>query len=106
MTHSGSEVGVREDPDRMIIMDSRSCGIDMNLVVTALRQDRVVLLRNVEADGADNVMRALADRLGLGASLELQAGFAGFLGHRHNIGKYFMSVSDRSDYQFVPPHSE
>jgi len=51
-------------------------------------------------------MQAVAGKLGLGDALELQAGLAGFIGHRHNIGKYFMSVNERSDYQFVTPHSE
>jgi hypothetical protein len=66
----------------------------------------VVLIPNVAGDDIDSLIENVAEQLGLRASLELQAGFAGFLGHRRNIGKYFMTVNNRGDYQFIPPHSE
>jgi hypothetical protein len=43
---------------------------------------------------------------GLEEALELQAGFAGHEGHRHAIGRFFMSVNRRDEYHFIPPHSE
>lgn len=36
----------------------------------------------------------------------MQSAFASSLGHRENVGQYYMSVNKRGDYQFVAPHSE
>jgi hypothetical protein len=51
-------------------------------------------------------MLRIANGFGLEDNLALQAGFAAHLGHRHNIGQYFMSVNTRGDYRFIPWHSE
>jgi hypothetical protein len=51
----------------------------------------------------------MADMLGLADKLTLQAGFATARsrgGRRDNMGKYFMSVTERESYQFISPHSE
>jgi hypothetical protein len=64
------------------------------------------LIQNVDQDQAEITMQEVAKKLGLSEALKLQAGFAGLHGHRHNIGQYFMSVNQRGDYQFIPPHSE
>ena len=106
MADNRSELRVPEDIGKLIIMEHSSQGIDLDLVLASLRRDLVVLVRSVSADQADGVMHAVADRLGLSNALKLQAGFASFLGHRYNIGKYFMSVNNRDDYHFITPHSE
>jgi hypothetical protein len=85
------------------------CGardLDVDIILSSLAEDSVVLIPNVAGDDIDSMIVTVAERLGLRGSLELQAGFAGFLGHRSNIGKYFMTVNNRGDYQFIPPHSE
>jgi hypothetical protein len=80
--------------------------LDVDAVVGTLRRDLVCLLRNVDPKNADNTIEAVATELGLLEKLELQAGFAAVLGHRHNVGKYFMTVNKREESQFIPPHSE
>jgi hypothetical protein len=106
MADDGREVCVPDNLERLYIMDHSGGEVDVDVVLKSLRQDLVVLVQNVGADWADHAMHQIASRLGLGDSLKLQAGFAAFQGHRHNIGRYFMSVNKRDDYQFVPPHSE
>jgi len=87
-------------------MEYNNSGIDLDFVLESLRQDRVVLVQKVGTEQADMVIYEVAGRLGLRDALELQAGLAGLFGHRHNLGKHFMTVNKRSDYQFVTPHSE
>jgi hypothetical protein len=99
-------IGVPEDSRRLTVLDHPDSETDVKIILELLRLDQVVLIQNVNAELADNVMHDIADRLHLSDSLKLQAGFASFAGHRHRIGKYFMSVNKRSDYQFIPPHSE
>lgn len=106
MVIDGSEINVPEDIRRLTLVEHENRAIDVALVVESLRRDQVVLIRNLNGEQADRVMSDTASGLGLSGALELQAGFAGFLGHRHNIGKYFMSVNKRDNYQFVTPHSE
>src|SRR5262249_26878908 len=105
LTVKESHLDLPEDSSRLVTI-ANSHDANLDFVRKSLQEDLVVLIRNVEADRADTVMRDVADGFGLGETLELQAGLAGLKGHRHNIGKYFMSVTQRSDYQFVCPHSE
>jgi len=106
MPDNRSELSVPEDVSRLMTMSHDGREINVDLIIESLRRDLVVLIRNVAADQVDSVVYSIADRLGLGDALKVQASLAGFLGHRHNIGKYFMSVNKRGDYQFIPPHSE
>lgn len=101
-----SEFDIPEDRSKLVIQENGNDGVDLNMIVSSLQRDLVVLARNVTAKQADEILYKVAQKLGLSESLELQAGFAAFHGHRRNIGKYFMSVNTRSDYQFIPPHSE
>jgi hypothetical protein len=101
-----SDIRVIEDTNKIGILERCGGGGDVDAILALLQQDLVVLLKNIDATEADELMRKVADRLGLGAQLELQAAFAAYHGHRHNIGKYFMSVDRRYDYQIIPPHSE
>lgn len=92
--------------DRMVILQRGRGDIDREAILAALRSDLVVLIRGLTADEADQTIQRVVEKLGLREQLELQAGFAAFRGHRHNIGKYYMTVNRRGDYQFIPPHCE
>jgi hypothetical protein len=95
-----------EDISRVVVLPPKNPVIDVDLAIHSLRQDQVVLIQDVGAGKADNIMHDVAQKLGLLDSLQLQAGFADLRGHRYKIGKFFMSVNKRKDYQFVTPHSE
>jgi len=94
---------IEEDRSRLLTIDGEASAAS---IAAALRGDLVVLIRNVTSDGAEGLIRDVAEQFDLVERLELQAGFAGFLGHRHPIGEYFMSVNVRGDYEFISPHSE
>ena len=100
------DINIPDGLDRLIAVESDGLEADTSLILEALRRDSVVLVRHCDANRADKLIRQVAAGLGVIDSLELQAGFAGFLGHRHNMSTYFMSVNRREDYQFVSPHSE
>jgi len=104
-----SSIKIPEHTDRLVAVEHEGRGIDVDRVLDVLRHDNVVLARNLGKDQADNLIHDLADKLALSDALKLQAGFATFRsqgGQRDNIGKYFMSVTPRHDYQFITPHSE
>src|ERR1700685_3721956 len=100
------EARVPEDARRLDILRREGKSTDVPQIAKSLRQDLVVLIEDVAAEEADALIQQVADALGLLDTLTLQAGFAAFLGHRHNVGTYFMSVNNRDSYQFVTPHSE
>lgn len=79
---------------------------DIKSLTSALRKDRVILIANVTPTGADAIVREVADHFGLGENLAMQAAFASIAGHRARSGAYFMSVNERSPYQYVASHSE
>jgi hypothetical protein len=97
---------VPEDPTRLATLDARGKEVDARYIIELLRQDSVVLIRNVAGEQADAILECLAAKLGLLQSLELQASFADFLGHRRRVGKYLMSVNKRAHHEFIPPPSE
>lgn len=101
-----SDCFVREDLSRLVVFPSAVKNEIANEIIKNLKQDDVVLVQNVEPDQADALIFAVAEKLGLSDSLAIQSAFASSKGHRKNIGKYYMSVNERSDYQFVTPHSE
>lgn len=74
--------------------------------VSALREDQVVLVQGAAPGEADDLMARIADAFDLKHALEMQAAYAGILRHRRNVSKYFMTVNQRGDHQFVKPHSE
>jgi hypothetical protein len=106
MSQTSETIYVRECPDKLRVIEKPEGLKCIEEIVLALKSDQVALVRNVVTEMADNLIREVANRFALDDNLELQAGFASFHGHRKNIGKYFMTVNDRSDYQFIPPHSE
>ena len=97
---------IPEDLSKLVTIEHGSQGADLNVILTSLKKDFVVLVRNVAAKQMDQLLYKVTQKLGLSDRLELQAGFAELYGHRQNIGKYFMTVNSRSDYQFISPHSE
>lgn len=105
-SYTEAKGGVQERQDRLLVLKSDSKEHHTDLIVEALKKDQVILVKDVNQHEADELMFSTADRFGLSKSLELQAAFASSLGHRKNIGKYYMTVNKREDYQFVTPHSE
>lgn len=75
-------------------------------ILTALQADKVVLIRNASARQADSLIAAVAEELRLRPQLDIQTTFASVEGHRENVGKHFMTVNKRNDYQFIAAHSE
>lgn len=92
------------DRERLFETDGATCSAMM--AADALRRDDVVLVRDIEPEAADSLIAAVADQFSLRDKLELQAAFASIHGHRRNVGKYFMSVNQVADYQFISVHSE
>ena len=95
---------IPEDRSRLFAVDHKQASV--SLILDALRRDQVALVTNTTPAAAEELMAGVCEELGLKDSLELQAAFASSLGHRENIGTYYMSVNKRSHYQFVAPHSE
>ena len=105
MTDTSTELRVPEDPSRLrVLVNGRDRNV--NIAVESIRKDMVVLIRNLSADESENALHAVAEGFGLAEELALQASYVELYRHRHNTGKYSMSVNERADYQFVPPHSE
>lgn len=99
-----TDYSVPEDKSRLSILALN--GDDIAPVMTALRADQVVLVRDVSPQAADRIIAAVTEQLGLRSQLDLQTAFASIHGHRSNVGRHFMTVNKRSDYQFIPSHSE
>ncbi|MDB4888861.1 MAG: taurine catabolism dioxygenase TauD, TfdA family protein [Gemmatimonadetes bacterium] len=98
--------GVREDRSKLVILQAGASRANVQPIIDNLNLDQVVMIPGVPPDQADDLMYRVAERAGLRDSLALQAGFAELYGHRKRIGKYFMTVNKRRDYQFIAPHSE
>ena len=96
------EACIPDDRSRLLVLEAS----EADAAAGGLRQDFVVLLRNVLPGRADALLHVVAEKLGLLEGLRLQAGFAGLMGHRQRVGEYRMTVNRRLDYQFIPPHSE
>ena len=94
------------DMGRVEIADCRAEGFGVSTLVTALKSDRVVLVRHVVQHQADQIIGAVAAELGLSRELESQAAFASFQGQPQKISKYFMTVNRRKDFEFILPHCE
>jgi len=101
-----SRYKVPEDPSRLRLLEHGATDCDFEAVVAAMKSDQAVVIGRVNSRHADTIVSNIAERFGLQDQLELQATFASILGHRENVGKYFMSVNPRGDYRFVLSHSE
>ena len=97
---------IPDAPHKLLRINGDLHESDFNYIVEALQKDMVVLVRDLSPERANEIMYGVASILKLDNAMKLQAGFATYYGHRHNIGEYFMSVNKRSNYQFVTPHSE
>ncbi|MCC3721469.1 TauD/TfdA family dioxygenase [Rouxiella badensis] len=80
--------------------------VELHSIIDALQTDKVVLVRGTPSEKADFLISTVAEKLGLRSQLDIQSTFASVEGHRSNVGKHFMTVNKRADYQFIPPHSE
>lgn len=104
--NAAADYGVPDDPSRLLVLRQGDAGCGVDAILAGLRQDQVVLVQNASAQDADNLLYGVAERLDLQNQLKVQSAFASIHGHRENVGKYFMSVNKRTDYQFIPAHSE
>jgi Taurine catabolism dioxygenase TauD, TfdA family len=97
---------IPEEQGRLKILSQSQAQCNLDNIIEALKEDNVVLVKNLEADSADYIMHKVASRFDLSDNLEMHTGFASFYGHRQNVGRYFMTVNKRDTYQFITPHSE
>lgn len=97
---------VPEDQSQLLVLAREDRVSRRGAIIEALKGDQVVLVQNMTPDESSELMLAIAREFGLEDSLNLQAAFASSLGHRENVGQYYMTVNGRKDYQFVSPHSE
>lgn len=97
---------IPDGSDKLDVVNDLDRTRRVNSIVSSLRNDHVALINGLNPNQADDLILDVAKVLDLEEELELQAGFADFLGHRSNVGKYFMTVNRREECQFVPPHSE
>jgi alpha-ketoglutarate-dependent taurine dioxygenase len=97
--------GINEDLSKLVtlaLVDAKN----PHCILSALKEDKVVLIKGATQSDADSIIFSVAKEIGLAEKLETEAGFASIAGHRENLGKYFMTVNKRTEYQFIPPHSE
>lgn len=92
-------------PDKMSVIQF-NVGNHSSLIIDALKDDQVVLIKRVPENQIDTMIFGVAAGLGLQTGLELQSGFAEMYGHRKKLSKYYMTVNRRADYQCTLPHSE
>lgn len=97
---------VPEDRSRLLVLAREDRFSRQGAMINALKEDQVVLVQNMKPEEASALMLSISQEFGLADSLNLQAAFASSLGHRENVGQYYMTVNRRNDYQFVSPHSE
>ena len=95
---------IPEIPNRLRVIADGDEG-NYNAIAGAIRDDCVVLVRNLTAERAEAVLHGVAAEFGLAESLAMHADLA-FLGNRVKTGKYFMTVNKRDRYHIVTPHSE
>lgn len=79
---------------------------DLSLVAAAMEDDKIVLISSVTPERADTIVSDVAEYFGIGEKLKLQAAFAAVAGHRENVGRSFMTVNRRKEYEFITAHSE
>jgi len=101
-----SNIGIPEDRSRLVTLTRDEIVRSEDIISDSLRKDQVALVQGLTPEEASGLMFSIAQEFGLSDSLNLQAALASSLGHRENVGKYYMSVNKREDYQIVCPHSE
>jgi len=100
------ECSVQEDRSKLVILEGAKPQLNLDAALFALRNDQVVMIRNVSPENSDASIGAVARSLGLLDQLSVQSAYASIQGHRSNVSTHFMSVNKRMDYQFIPAHSE
>ncbi len=103
---SHSNGATSDDADNLVALKGFESDYTPILIAEALKNDRVVLVEDVDPADADNIASATAQAFGLLDQLKMQAALASFQGHRDTISTYFMTVDKRSSFDFVPSHSE
>jgi hypothetical protein len=103
---NSANVDIPEDATRLLTLQSYHHTFELATIIDALKRDSVVLVQDVSPDDADSILQRVSDAVGLLASLQLQSTFAAFWGHRRRVGKFLMTVNERGDCQYIPPHSE
>jgi len=107
ITPSNTQISsVDTDAEKLAILTKCTGNLTVENILIALKKDKVVLIRDLSSEGADELMASVADALQLRDDLEIQAGFASIQGHRQNVGRYYMTVNKRENYEIVTPHSE
>jgi hypothetical protein len=99
-------LAIPEDRSRLLMLAREDRLSRKSAIIDALKNDHVVLVQNLAPEEANELMLSVSREFSLENSLKLQAAFASSLGHRENVGQYYMTVNRRKDYQFVCPHSE
>lgn len=102
ITTNGSDIP--EDKSKLVELNGADFKVED--ICTSLKNDSVVIIRNVGKEQADELMLTIAKKFDLGEQLILQSGFATLREIRDNVGKYFMTSNPRTDYQVIPPHCE
>lgn len=97
---------ISDSSEKFLVLNESKCIKRAEEIAKYLKNDCVILCRGLSPVEADELMAAVSLIYGLSDELDLQANFASSLGHRKNSGKYYMSVNNRNDYEFIPPHSE
>lgn len=98
---------VKEDKSRLLTLSAQQDKLNLiSKAINGLKTDDVVLIRGIPDQDADGIIADIAKQSGLLEQLQLQSGFSSVLGHRQNVSKYLMTVNQRTDYQFIPAHSE
>ncbi|MCF6442196.1 hypothetical protein L1077_22475 [Pseudoalteromonas luteoviolacea] len=92
--------------DKLVILHDYTLSKYLIDIVDSLKQDKAILINDVSFKDANKLMLELAKIFNLQDSLELNSNFSSTLEYRQKVGKYFMTVNKRKDYQFVAPHSE
>jgi len=101
-----ARLAIPEDRSRLLVLAHEDRCSGQGAIIDALKKDQVVLVQNMAPEEASELMLSISREFGLEDSLKLQAAFASSLGHRENVGQYYMTVNGRKEYQFVSPHSE
>ncbi len=97
---------VMENKAMLLELNHTKDRFDVDQVINGLKSDFVVLVKNVDPESVDDMMLKVSEEFGIEDNLKLQASYASLLGRRDRIGKFYMTPNMRSEYQFIPPHSE
>lgn len=102
--HAVARSTIPSEPDRLLRVDGAH-RLDAALIAAKLRDDSVVLVRDLSLQQAERLICGVTARLGLSERLGFQAAYADS-SDRERVGQYNVTVNKRSAYQFIQAHSE